>query len=524
MSRSRDAVVIGAGPNGLVAANVLADAGWTVLVLEANDRAGGSVQSADDVAPGFVHDTFSSFYPLAAASAGLRALHLEDFGLRWVHAPAVLGHPLPDGRWAVLHRDVAETAAGLDELAPGDGEAWLRLYQEWQAVGPGLVDALLSPFPPVRAGLRLLPGLAKAGGLGYVRELLTPVLSIVEQRFRGEGARLLLAGNAQHADVPLAGPLSGVFGMLLCMLGQSVGFPVPEGGAQSLTDALVRRLQAKGGVLRTGALVTTVTVRNRRAYGVTTAGGQVIAARAVVADVSAPALYGDLVDLKELPPRVARGMRQFELDPGTVKVDWALSGPVPWTNAPARAPGTVHIAHSVAELALAQAQISAHQVPARPFLLTGQMTSTDPSRSPAGTEAFWAYTHVPQQVRGDAGDDGLTGAWDRDEIERMADRMQARIEQRAPGFASTVIARRVLGPRELESRNRNLIGGAVGGGTAALHQELVFRPIPGLGRAGTAIRGLFLASAAAHPGGGVHGAPGANAASAVLAAERLGRL
>ncbi len=521
--RTGRVVVVGAGPNGLVAANLLADAGWQVQVLEAAEQPGGAVRSDSSVAEGFVHDTFSSFYPLAAASKVIARMDLETYGLRWRHAPAVLGHPLPDGDWALLHRDVEETAAGLDAMTPGDGDAWRSLHREWQLMGPVVVDGLLRPFPPVRTVLRALPRLPRAGGLSYVRELLTPAVSLATQRLSGEAGRLLLVGNALHADLPLTGSGSGLFGLLLAMLGQTTGFVVPEGGAQQITNAFVRRLQSRGGEVRTGALVTKIVVRDRRARGVLV-GDELIEADAVVADVAAPALYGQLVAWDELPDRVRRGMAQFEMDPATVKVDWALSGPVPWTNPPATAPGTVHLGGTVDDLVLCQGQIEAGLVPARPFLLAGQMTTTDPTRSPAGTESLWAYTHVPQRVRGDAGNDRLTGSWDSDENERMADRMQAEFERYAPDFASRIIARRVLGPHELEARDRNLIGGAVGGGTAGLQQELIFRPIPGWGRAETPIRGLFLGSASAHPGGGVHGAPGANAARAVLAAARLRRL
>ena len=219
-------------------------------------------------------------------------------------------------------------------------------------------------------------------------------------------------------------------------------------------------------------------------------------------------------------------MRHFELDPGTVKVDWALSGPIPWTNRPDRAQGTVHVADSVEEMTQTLAQVSSGVVPDRPFLLTGQMTSSDPTRSPTGTESFWAYTHVPQpgKTRRDAGDE-VTGEWGHDDAQRFADRMQARIEARAPGFGDLVMERRVLGPHELEARDANLVGGAVNGGTSQLHQELVFRPVPAMrGRAATGVRGLFLASASAHPGGGVHGAAGANAARAALWQARTQRL
>jgi phytoene dehydrogenase-like protein len=214
-------------------------------------------------------------------------------------------------------------------------------------------------------------------------------------------------------------------------------------------------------------------------------------------------------------------MEHFEWDPGTVKVDFALSGPVPWAATPAAAPGTVHIAESIDEIRQNGAHLAAGAVPATPFLLCGQMAAADPSRAPEGAESLWLYTHVPHHTTSDAGDGDITGRWDSSDVERMADRMQARIEAYAPGFGDRILARRALGPRELEARDENLVGGAVNGGTANLHQQLVFRPVPGLGRAETPVAGLFLASASAHPGGGVHGACGSNAARAALAHDRL---
>ena len=518
VGRSYDAIVIGAGPNGLVAANVLADAGWDVLVLEAQPAPGGAVRSDREVHPDFVHDTFSAFYPLALASRAIASLDLERHGLVWQHAPAVLGHPFGDGQWAVLHRDRALTASGLDDLRAGDGDAWLQLCRTWDRIGPALVDGLTSPFPPVKAGARLVPALARAGGLDTVRRLATPVASLGRELFAGPAARLLLAGNAGHADFPLSSPGSGVFGVLMTMLGQTVGFPVPRGGAQALTGALVARFTSLGGELRTGAEVSRIVVHGGRVRGVTTHDGGWYAASTVVADVAAPHLFGGLVREEDLPARVVRGMRDFELDPGTVKVDWALSGPVPWTGRPERVPGTVHVGDSVEEITQTLAQVASGVVPDDPFLLTGQMTTSDPSRSPEGTESFWAYTHVPQpgMTRGDAAGQ-VSGRWDHDDCERFADRVQARIEERAPGFGDLVLARRVLGPHELEARNANLIGGAVNGGTSQLQQELFFRPVPAMrGRAATGVGGLFLGSASAHPGGGVHGAAGANAARSAL--------
>ncbi|MGZ4438409.1 MAG: phytoene desaturase family protein [Nocardioidaceae bacterium] len=522
---SHDAVVVGAGPNGLVAANHLLDRGWSVLVLEAQPEVGGAVRSAEDVHPGFVHDTFSSFYPLAAASPTLRSLDLPAHGLRWTHAPAVLGHPRSDGSWTLLHRGRDETARLLEAAHAGDGEAWLRQCEEWDRVGDQVVGALLSPFPPVRSAAAMLARLRSVGGLEFVRTLLTPAAELGRSRFGGAGPALLLAGNAGHADIPLDAPGSGLMGLLMTMLGQTVGFPVPEGGAGGLAAALAHRITAGGGQIRCSARVVSVEVVGGRAVAVRTEDGERHEARhAVVADVVAPHLFGGLVRPEDLPARVRRGMRRFELDPGTVKVDWALDGPVPWASTPAHAPGTVHVAESLEEMTTATGQIAAGAVPARPFLLVGQMTTTDPTRSPAGTESLWAYTHVPQRVLRDAGEEGIRGVWDHDDLERFADRIQGRLEELAPGLGGRVLARRILGPHELEARNASLVGGAINGGTAQLHQQLVFRPVPGLGRAETGIGGLYLGSASAHPGGGVHGAAGMNAARAAVAHRRARRL
>ena len=520
-----DAVVIGGGPNGLVAANLLADAGWDVVVLESQSDIGGAVRSDSAVHEGFIHDTFSSFYPLAAGSPTIKRLQLERHGLEWAHAPAVVGTPFSDGRWVVLHRDRDETAAGLDALAPGDGDAWLAMCRTWDKIGDQVVGALLSPFPPVRNGLGALMKLPGAGGLSFVRMLLSPARTVADQHFHGDGPKMLLAGNAAHADISMDAPGSAVMGWLLIMLGQHMGYPVPTGGAGMLTQAMARRFESYGGEIRTRTRAERVLVRDGRAVAVRTEHGDVIEARrAVVADVSAPDLYGKLVSIDDLPPRFCRKLEQFEWDPGTVKVDWALDTPIPWTNAPAKTPGTVHLAESIDELTTAQHQINTHQVPARSFLLVGQMASADPSRAPQGGESVWAYTHVPQRTHHDAGEDGIRGVWDHDDAERMADRMQARIEEYAPGFGDRVVGRRVLGPREMQDRDENLVNGALNGGTSNLHQALVFRPVPGLGRAETPIKNLYLGSASAHPGGGVHGACGSNAARAALAHARVRRL
>ncbi|MFE9812259.1 phytoene desaturase family protein [Streptomyces sp. NPDC005548] len=517
-----DAVVIGAGPNGLVAANLLTDQGWSVEVLEAQDVPGGAVRHDHGVAPDFTNDLFSSFYPLAAASPVLAQLQLEREGLSWSHAPSVLAHPLSDGRCAVLGRSLDDTAASLDAFAVGDGAAWRELHAVWERLRPDLLDALFTPFPPVRSGAKLAMRLRTGGGLRLARSLMLPVRRLGEEEFEGEGGRLLLAGNALHADLAPEMAGSGGFGWLMSMLGQTYGFPVPRGGAGALTDALVRRLARLGGAVRCGKRVEEVVVRDGRAVAVRTADGETVPARrAVLADVSVPHLYGHLVSPEHLPAQVVADLRRFQWDFATFKVDWALDSPVPWNSAGAASAGTVHLADGIDELTRFAAQIAMGQVPDRPFTLFGQMTTADATRSPKGTESAWAYTHLPHHVKGDAGDAGLTGSWDTSEQRIMADRIEQVVERFAPGFRSTIRARRILAPPTLQSLDANLHNGAINGGTTALHQQLVFRPVPGTGRPDTPIKNLYLASAGAHPGGGVHGAPGANAARAALRGRLL---
>ncbi|MFI8569044.1 phytoene desaturase family protein [Rhodococcus sp. NPDC078407] len=506
MSRSVDAVVIGAGPNGLVAANILADEGWDVLVLEASDRPGGSVRSEELTAPGFGTDLCSAFYPLAAGSPVIRELELEQYGLKWRHAPDVLAHILPDDRVAVLSRDVERTAKSVSAFADGDADAWRDEAALWDRIGEPLLDSLLRPFPPVRGAASLLRETGAGEALRLLRRFLLPARRFGVETFAGDGARALLAGNALHSDLGPDDAASGVFGWLLSMLGQSVGFPVPEGGASAVTDALVSRLTDRGGVVECSSEVAEIVVQDGRGTAVRDVGGEeTTARRAILADVPAPQLYERLIGRELLPSSLIRDLHRFEWDDGTVKVDWALSQPIPWTNPEASGAGTVHLGADVNGLATFRTHIRNGKLPDTPFMLLGQMTTADPSRSPSGTESVWAYTHVPRSIR-----------WDRQSVEEFGDRMQATIEKHAPGFGSCVIARAVQSPGDLEQHNAALVGGAINQGTTAVHQELFFRPTPGLGRADTPIDRVFLAGASAHPGGAVHGAPGANAARAAL--------
>jgi phytoene dehydrogenase-like protein len=419
-----------------------------------------------------------------------------------------LAHVLPDDRVAVIEPDAARTAAGLEAFAPGDAQRWLDAVEQWERVGPLLLDVLLSPFPPVRAGVRLLRGLHATGAIRLVRRMLLPARRLSAEMFAGEGAQLLLAGCAAHTDLTPDEASSGVYGWLLAMLAQKHGFPVVEGGAQRLTDALVRRLEARGGQVRYEEPAERVVLRGDRAVGVV-AGRAVRAQRAVLADVPAPQLYRDLVGLDRLPSKLADDLANFVWDNATIKVDWALSGPVPWSNSTASRAGTVHIGADMNGLAEYGADLNCGRIPQRPFILAGQMTTADPSRSPTGTEVMWAYSHLPCR-------DSFTA----DEIDEHAGRLQETIEKHAPGFGARAIARHVTGPEALAAENPNLVGGAIAGGTAAPHQQLLLRPVPGLGRSDTPVDRLYLASASAHPGGAVHGVAGENAARAALARDR----
>jgi phytoene dehydrogenase-like protein len=518
-----DVVVIGAGPNGLVAANLLADAGLDVVVYEEQPEPGGAVRSGQLTVPGYEHDLFSAFYPFAVASPAMQRLELERWGVRWRHAPLVLAHPTPDGCAVALSRDLDETADSLEAFGAGDGEAWRRLYRLWTRIEEPFMHAFTTPFPPLRAGVRLAGALRVRGALELARLAVLPLRRLAEEAFRGEGAALLLAGNALHADLTPESPGSAAFGFILSGLGQSVGFPVPEGGAGRLTDALVRRLRSAGGEVVCGARAEQVIVRGGRAVGVRLAGGERAPARVgVLADVGAPQLYRELLARDAVPARIHRGLRRFQYDYSTIKVDWALSAPVPWTAPAVRRAGTVHVGESLDFLSQTTGEIERGLIPGRPFLVFGQYAAADPTRAPAGAEVAWAYTHVPQVTLGDARGE-LRGVWDAGELAVYAARMEDEVERFAPGFKRLIVARHVFGPHELERQNRNLVGGALNGGTAKLHQQLVFRPLPGLARPETPIAGLLLASASAHPGGGVHGAPGAIAARALLRRMALTR-
>jgi phytoene dehydrogenase-like protein len=510
MSRdSADAVVIGAGHNGLVAAAMLADAGWDVLVLEAQPEPGGAVKSAE-LFPGYVSDLYSAFYPLSVASPVLRSLNLEDHGLRWTHAPAVVGHARSgdDDDAPVIYRDIDRTAEDLERRDRGDGDRWRALFEQWLHVKDAMLSTLFAPFPPVRGPVQLLRRLGTADALRLAHMLLLPAGVLAEKLFDGDAARLLLLGNAMHADVPIDAPGSGVMGYLLIMMAQDGGWPVPVGGAGQLTAALVNRARAAGAQIECGREVTALDVRGGRAVAVHTSDGATVRVRrAVVADTSAPRLYRNLLPRDVIPDALDRAMSDFVWDTPVLKINYALDAPIPWRSKSLTDVGTVHLGADHDGLVRWMADLNTRTVPLHPFLLFGQMTTADASRSPAGTESAWAYTHLPRGVADDASADQLSAAVD------------IVLEKHAPGFSGHVIGKSIQRPSDLEASDANLHTGAVNGGTSQLFQQLIFRPAPGFGRAETPVENVYLGSAGASPGGGVHGVCGRNAAHAALAAD-----
>jgi phytoene dehydrogenase-like protein len=503
-----DAIVVGSGPNGLAAAITLAEAGRSVTVLERADRLGGAVATDELTLPGFRHDTFYAVYPAAAASPVFARWPLERHGLRWTHPRYCYAHPLPDGRAAVLARDVDETAASLDALHSGDGEAWRRFALPYVEHFDAWRETMLAGFPPVAGPLKLLAALRLSGTLDWARLLLMPAEALARELFGADGSRGWLYGSAMHGDAPPDGAGSAIAAAHLNIMGHAAGWPSPEGGAARLTDALAGYLAEVGGLTRTRAPVARIAFERGRVAGVELDGGEVVSGRLVVADVTPHALLalaGDALD-----GRYAAALRRYRYGPATLKVDWALSGPVPWTAREAREAGTVHLGGTGDEMLDALAQQNRGHLPERPLLLFGQQSVADPTRAPAGQHTAWAYTHGLQETD-----------WAH-ETERHVERVEAQIERFAPGFRDLVVGRHVLSPAGMQARNPNLVGGDVGTGSYTLDQA-IFRPLPSLVPYRTPVRGLFLGSAATFPGGAAHGVPGHAAARAALVEARVRR-
>jgi phytoene dehydrogenase-like protein len=504
---SLDAIVIGSGPNGLSAAITLARAGRSVLVLEAAGHYGGAVATEELTLPGFRNDSWSAVYPAAAASPVFDSFELERHGLEWVHPRHAMAHVLGDGRAAALSRDLGETAASLDALHPGDGEAWAAFAAPYLRHFDALRRVFLSGFPPVRGALGLTR-LGYGGMLDFARLVLMPASALGAELFSSGGSRAWLYGAAMHGDVPPTGAGSAVAAAYLNLMGHAVGWPSPRGGAGRLADALVACLRAHGGDVRVGAPVERVEVARGRVRAVVVAGGERLEAAQVIGDVTPRGLLALAGDA--LGDRYARALRRYRHGPSTLKVDWALSGPIPWSAPEAREAGTVHVGGGEEDVLRATAHTGLTELADPPFMLLGQQSVADPTRAPDGQHTGWAYTHGPH----DADWEGR-----RDEI---VERMEARIETFAPGFRERILARHVQTPADLERRNANLVHGDVGAGSYALDQ-LVLRPVPSLAPYRTPVRGLYIGSASTFPGGAVHGVPGHAAARLALTEGRIRR-
>jgi phytoene dehydrogenase-like protein len=502
-----DAVVIGSGPNGLTAAAALARHGWCVLVLEAQPRPGGALWSVESTLPGYLHDVGAAFFPFADFSPAFRYLDLVGAGLSWANAPHESCHPALDGSCATISRDPEESAAAFGP----DGPAWRKLALWMRSMGPRLAEALLAQLPAFGAAWRL-------GPRNLIPLALSGMLStsgFSRRHFQTEAARRVVPGLALHVDL---GPddLGGAgLGLVLALLASASGFRVPIGGARAIAGALIRRLQEHGGQLRLGQRVVRIVVRDKRAVAVQTASGEEISvSKAILADVGPPALYLRLLDDSVKVGWMRSRMKRFRYGWGTFKMDWALSAPVPWTVAEARRSAVIHAGESVEDLRRFTTEVRSGHLPSRPYLVIGQQSLCDPTRAPEGGHTLWTYSRVPSTLP-----DGWAACG-----ESFADRVEERIEGLAPGFRALILGRRVVTPPDLEAMDENLVGGDLGGGSAWLDQQLFLRPAFPYFRYRTPVRGLYLASASAHPGAGVHGACGFNAARAALldAGERPG--
>jgi phytoene dehydrogenase-like protein len=495
-----DAVVIGAGPNGLVAAAELARHGWSVLVLEAKDRPGGALYSEPLTLPGFVHDVGAAFFPFALDSPPFRALDLAGAGVEWRHARRDSAHPGLDGSCVSISRDVdlAERSFG-----PQDGLAWRRLAGWSRRMGSRLPELLLAPLPDFRAALKL--GVRNICRFGLAGVQTSAGWS--NRYFQTEAARRVVPGLALHVDLGPRDAAGAGLGLTLALLAAVSGFPVPVGGARSITEALVRRLGEFGGSLLLSTHVDEIIIRQGRAVAVRTSRREVISARrAIVADTGAPSLFIGLLRGEHAPRWLKESIRRFRYGWGTFKMDWALTGPAPWTSPEAREAAVVHAGDSIDDLVRFTQQVRGGRLPDNPYLVIGQQSLLDPSRAPQGNQTLWAYSHVPSVI---------PGGWHRHR-EAFADQVEQRIEGLAPGFRSLICARAVHSPDDLVKMDENLVGGDLGGGSAHWDHQLFFRPVFPYFRYRMPIRGLYLASASTHPGAGVHGACGQNAARMAL--------
>ncbi|HEY2204877.1 MAG TPA: NAD(P)/FAD-dependent oxidoreductase [Pseudonocardia sp.] len=468
-----DAVVVGAGPNGLAAAITLARQGCSVTVLEAAASPGGGARTSELTVPGLRHDDCSAAHPTALASPFLRSLGLERHGLRWCWPEVELAHPLDSGTAGVLYRSVGDTAAGLGS----DGRAWRRVFEPLTEHYDELVAEL---FRPVLHLPRHLGPLLRFG-------LGAPLpATVLARRWRTPEARALFGGVAAHAFHPLRRPLTSAIGLMLTAAGHAYGWPVAEAGSQAITDAMVAELTGLGGTVKTGVLV-----RDFR---------EVADADLVMLDL-APGAAAELLAGRQ-PRAAARAYRRYRHGPGAFKVDLAVRGGIPWTNEACRRAGTVHLGGPLEEMADSERDIWAGRMPERPFVLVGQQYLADPTRSVGDLHPVWAYAHVPAGYPGDATDAVL------DQIERFA-----------PGVSDRIEDRHARSTAALAAYNPNYVGGDIATG-ANDPLQVALRPRVALDPYATGVPGVYLCSAATPPGAGVHGMCGLNAARSALRSAR----
>jgi len=461
-----DAVVVGAGPNGLAAAIDLARAGRSVRILEAADQVGGGTRSAELTLPGFVHDPCASVHPLSLASPFIRSVDLARHGLEWIHPEAPIAHALAPGRSVVLERDLG----AIDEALGRDADAWRRLYGPFVREADRLVPAILAPIirPPRHPVLMARFGLPA----------LLPATALARIAFREPAARALFAGMAAHSMLRLGQPLSASFGLVLGLLAHAVGWPIAKGGSGAIAAALEAEARSLGVEIETGHRVESLT--------------ELPEARAVLLDVTPRQVLAMASD--RLPPRYRRQLEGYRYGPGVFKIDWALDGPIPWLDPGTTRAATVHLGGTYREIAASEDAVGRGRIPDRPFVLVVQPTIADPTRAPEGKHVAWAYCHVPNGSTVD-----MTAAIE-DQVERFA-----------PGFRDLVLARATKDGPAMEAYDGNYVGGDINGGIGDWRQ-LLFRPVVRWNPYTTPDPSLFLCSSSTPPGGGVHGMSGRLAA------------